>query len=83
MDQETGYLFDLKVLKDIIRAEVIEPFDHMNLNLDVEEFKTLNPTAENIAFVIWNKLRTKIKSSTELSVTLYETPRNFVEYHGK
>ncbi len=82
IDPETGYVLDVKVLKDIIKSEVEEPFDHKNLNLDTEEFKALNPTAENIAVVIWNKLRAKINPSLELKVTLYETPRNFVEYSG-
>lgn len=83
VDPETGYLIDLKDLKDIIHSEVIERFDHRNLNLDTEEFKELNPTAENIAYVIWHKLKDQLDPSFELSVTLYETDRNFVEYHGK
>lgn len=83
VDENTGFLIDLKDLKDIIRAEVIERFDHKNLNLDTKEFKDLNPTAENIAYVIWHKLRSKLKPDLDLSVTLYETDRNFVEYHGK
>jgi 6-pyruvoyltetrahydropterin/6-carboxytetrahydropterin synthase len=82
IDPETGYVMDVKILKDLIKSEVEEPFDHKNLNLDTEEFKDLNPTAENIAVVIWNKLRDKINQSLELKVTLYETPRNFVEYSG-
>ena len=75
IDPETGYVIDLKILKDIIKSEVEDAFDHKNLNLDVEEFKNLNPTAENISVVIWNKLRNKL--------TLYETPRNFVTYNGE
>ena len=82
IDPDTGYVMDVKVLKDLIKSEVEKPFDHKNLNLDTEEFKELNPTAENIAVVIWNKLRAKINQSLELKVTLYETPRNFVEYSG-
>ncbi|MCP9201157.1 6-carboxytetrahydropterin synthase [Gramella sp. GC03-9] len=82
-DPETGFVMDLKILKDLIYEEVEEAFDHKNLNLEVEEFKDLNPTAENIAVVIWNKLRSKIKSSHDLEVTLYETPRNFVSYKGE
>jgi 6-pyruvoyltetrahydropterin/6-carboxytetrahydropterin synthase len=74
---------DMKVLKDIIREEVEEPFDHKNLNVDVEEFKALNPTAENIVVVIWNKIRTRIPEDMELDVVLYETPRNFVSYGGE
>lgn len=80
VDPETGYLIDLKLLKDLIKSEVEERFDHKNLNLDTEEFKTLNPTAENICYVIWQKLRAKLEDHYELSVRLYETPRNYVEY---
>lgn len=82
IDPETGYVIDMKVLKDIIREEVEEPFDHKNLNVDVEEFKTMNPTAENIVVVIWNKIRKRIQEQMELDVVLYETPRNFVSYAG-
>lgn len=82
VDEITGYLIDMKVLKDMIEEEVIEAFDHKNLNLDVEEFKTLNPTAENIVWVIWKKLRNRLEMKYELSVRLYETPRNFVEFNG-
>ena len=82
IDKDTGYVIDIKTLKDLIKEEVEEPFDHKNLNLDTEEFRNLNPTAENIAVVIWNKLRDKLKSELALKVTLYETPRNFVEYSG-
>lgn len=80
IDQETGYVFDMKVLNDIIKSEIIERFDHKNLNLDTLEFKNLNPTAENIAKVIYEILREKISLSFELEITLYETPRNFVVY---
>ena len=83
IDPETGYVIDMKILKDIIKSEVENPFDHKNLNLDTEEFKNLNPTAENIAVVIWNKLRKKINQTHELTVILYETERNFVEYAGE
>ncbi len=79
----TGFVMDMKVLKDLIEVEIEEKLDHKNLNEEVEEFKTLNPTAENIAVVIWNILRTKIEEQLELSVTLYETPRNFVVYTGE
>jgi len=82
VDPETGYLIDLKILKDMIREEVEEPFDHKNLNLEVPEFSDLNPTVEQIAIVIWNKLRTRLDKRFDLSVKLYETPRNFVEYKG-
>lgn len=83
IDPETGYLMDLKVLKNIIREEVENRFDHKNLNIDTEEFKQLNPTAENIAVVIWNKLRQRLDKNLELTVTLYETERNYVEYSGE
>ncbi len=80
VDPETGYLIDLKVLKDLIKHEVEERFDHKNLNLDTKEFKDLNPTAENICFVIWQLLRNKLDEKYDLAVRLYETPRNYVEY---
>ncbi len=83
IDPETGFVVDMKVLKDIISVEIEEYLDHKNLNIEVEEFKTLNPTAENIAVVIWGKIRPKLKETLELSVTLYETPRNFVTYSGE
>lgn len=79
---ETGFVMDMKVLKDIIEVEVEERFDHKNLNEEVPPFDTLNPTAENIAVVIWNLIREKVDEKLELSVTLYETPRNFVTYDG-
>lgn len=79
---ETGFVMDMKVLKDLIKSEIEEQFDHKNLNIEVAEFKTLNPTAENISVVIWNKLRAKIEKELDLSITLYETPRNFVTYDG-
>lgn len=82
IDQETGYVLDVKVLTDLIKEEVENPFDHKNLNLDVPEFKDLNPTAENIVVVIWNKLRKRLDLKFELEVVLYETPRNFVTYKG-
>lgn len=80
IDQETGYVMDMKLLSDIVRTHVLDLFDHRNLNLDVPEFRNINPTAENIAIVIYNKLRPHIDKSNELKITLYETPRNFVEY---
>jgi len=82
IDQETGYVIDIKILSELIKTHIEDAFDHKNLNLDVEEFANLNPTAENIALVIWNKLRTQIDSNKELEITLYETPRNFVTYKG-
>jgi len=83
IDSETGYVIDMKELKSLIQTHVSEPFDHRNLNLDTEEFKELNPTAENIAVVIWKRLRPHIKAESELKVTLYETERNFVEFDGE
>ncbi|MEH6659887.1 6-pyruvoyl trahydropterin synthase family protein [Leeuwenhoekiella marinoflava] len=83
IDPETGFVIDLKILKDIIKSEVEDPFDHKNLNLDVSEFAELNPTAENICVVIYNKMRKKLGPEFEIEVTLYETPRNFVSYNGK
>lgn len=80
---ETGFVMDMKILKNLIETEIEDNFDHKNLNEEVEEFKTLNPTAENIAVVIWNKLRPNITEKLELSITLYETPRNFVTYNGE
>ncbi|OBX26857.1 6-pyruvoyltetrahydropterin/6-carboxytetrahydropterin synthase [Gelidibacter algens] len=82
IDQETGFVMDVKVLKDIIKEEVEDAFDHKNLNIEVDEFKDLNPTAENIAVVIYNKIKPKLKQSLALEITLYETPRNFVTYSG-
>jgi len=79
---ETGFVMDMKILKSIIRSEIEDKFDHKNLNEDVKEFSSLNPTAENISVVIWNKLRKKIDIKLDLSITLYETPRNFVTYSG-
>jgi len=80
VDLETGFVTDTKQLSTLIRERVISKFDHKNLNLDIEYFKNLNPTAENIAIVIWNLLRKEIDSKYELKVFLYETERNFVEY---
>jgi len=82
VDPVSGYFMDMKVLKDIIDKEIIERFDHKNLNLDTQEFKDINPTAELIAVVIWRLLRKHIDESNKLKVTLYETERNFVEYSG-
>ena len=80
---ETGFVMDMKVLKKLIEIEIEEKFDHKNLNEELEEFRTLNPTAENIVVVIWNILRPKIEAKLALSITLYETPRNFVTYSGE
>lgn len=82
IDEATGYVYDMKQLKVLIIEHVINKFDHKNLNLDTDEFKNLNPTAENIAVVIWNILRNQIEEKYDLTVRLYETERNFVEYNG-
>ena len=82
IDPETGYLIDMKVLKDIIKEEVEDAFDHKNLNEQVPDFKNLNPTAENIVVVSWDKIRERLDKNLGLEVTLYETPRNFVSYKG-
>lgn len=82
IDSETGYVIDIKILSDIIKEQVTDRFDHKNLNLDVPQFKDLNPTAENIAVVIWNLIREKLDSKFTLTIRLYETERNFVEYSG-
>jgi len=79
---DTGFVINLKDLSEIVKQEVVEPLDHKNLNLDVPEFADLNPTAENIAVVIWQKLRKYIDANKDLEVVLYETPRNFVTYNG-
>ncbi|WP_318643209.1 6-pyruvoyl trahydropterin synthase family protein [Flavobacterium ardleyense] len=83
IDPETGYVMDIKHLADLIEEEVEIPFDHKNLNLDVAEFKNLNPTAENIVVVIWNKIRARLNPNLELEITLHETARNSVFYAGK
>lgn len=80
VDPVTGYVYDIKKLSDLIRNKVICKFDHKNLNLDTEYFKTLNPTAENIAVVIYNLLREELDDNLDLKIRLYETERNFVEY---
>ncbi|WCL82936.1 6-carboxytetrahydropterin synthase [Saprospira sp. CCB-QB6] len=80
VDPETGYVIDLKILNDIIKEQIEAKFDHKNLNLQVEEFKTLNPTAENICWVIWKILKAHLDPKFRVGVRLYETPRNYVEY---
>lgn len=82
IDSETGFVIDMKVLKDLIKEKIEDAFDHKNLNVEVAEFKDLNPTAENISVVIWKKLRAHIDKQHELEVVLYETPRNFVTFSG-
>lgn len=83
INPETGYVFDLGLLKEYIKTEIEDCFDHKNLNLDVPEFENLNPTAENISVVIYNKLKKLIPENLLLVITLYETPRNFVTYSGE
>ena len=83
VDPETGYLIDIKKLKTIMKEEVEDYLDHKNLNLDVPEFNVTNPTMENIAILIWNKLRDKLEDEFKISVTLYETPRNYAVYNGE
>ena len=82
IDPETGMLMDLSILKKIIKKEVEDVLDHKNLNLDISYFKDLIPSTENLAVFIWNRLKDAIEIECELSIVLYETPRNFVEYSG-
>ena len=83
IDTETGYVIDLKIVKDLIKNEITDRFDHKNLNLDCKEFLNLNPTAENIAVVCWNLLRSDLDTKYELSIKLWETENNLVEYNGQ
>ncbi len=83
IDKDTGYVIDIKILKDIIKTEIEDRFDHKNLNEDTVEFKNLIPTAENIVVVIWNLIKQKLNNNLELKVVLYETERNVVEYCGE
>ena len=82
-DQDTGYVMDAKLLSDLIKEKVLNDFDHKNLNLEVDDFKTLNPTAENIARVIYEQNRPHLNEELELMITLYETQRNVVEYPAR
>lgn len=82
IDPVTGFVMDLKILSDLVTEKVLEKFDHKNLNVDLEEFRNLNPTAENIAVVIYELLRPHIDQAKELYIRLFETPRNYVEYPG-
>ena len=82
IDQETGFLIDMEKLKKIIKEEVEDYLDHKNLNIDIPEFEKLNPTMENISILIWNKLRNRLENHFQISVKLFETPRNFVVYNG-
>ena len=80
IDEETGYVIDMKVLSDVIKMHVLDRFDHKNLNLDTQEFQNLNPSAENIAIVIHDLLKAQLDNRLQLKIRLYETERNFVEY---
>ncbi|MCB0686970.1 MAG: 6-carboxytetrahydropterin synthase [Saprospiraceae bacterium] len=80
VDPVTGMVINLKTLSDLIKMEIEDRFDHKNLNLDTDEFKDLNPTAENICHVIWQILSNKLGEAYEVTVRLYETPRNYVEF---
>lgn len=82
IDPETGYVIDLKILKDIIKEEIVERFDHKNLNLDCSEFENLIPTAENIILVSWNLLRSRLDEKFKLKLKLWETENNIFEYEG-
>lgn len=83
IDKKTGYVYDLGKLKNLIKTEVEDRLDHKNLNIQVEEFKEVNPTAENISVFIYDKLRKHLPKNLDLKITLYETPRNFVSYEGE
>jgi 6-pyruvoyltetrahydropterin/6-carboxytetrahydropterin synthase len=80
VDGRTGFVMDMKVLSELVQQQVVERFDHKNLNLDTKEFRELNPTAENIAIVIYRLLRPYIDDRLDVKLRLYETPRNYVEY---
>ena len=82
VNSETGYVIDMALLKQIIKQEVENNLDHKNLNLDVKEFESVNPTAENICIYIYNNIKARLDSNLDLEITLYETPRNFVKYSG-
>tara|TARA_Y100000746_G_scaffold185340_1_gene163888 strand:- start:4000 stop:4410 length:411 start_codon:yes stop_codon:yes gene_type:complete len=82
VDSETGYVIDMALLKQIIKQEVENNLDHKNLNLDVKEFESVNPTAENICIYIYNNIKARLDSNLDLEIILYETPRNFVKYSG-
>lgn len=83
INKETGFVMDLKILKKIIREQIEEVLDHKNLNLEIPYFENINPTAENIAVFIWNTIRPFIEKHLALSITLFESPRNYVTYSGK
>lgn len=83
INPRTGFVMDMKLLKDLIKEKIEDEFDHKNLNVQIPEFKELNPTSENISVVIWNKLRPHIPEKLQLEITLFETARNFVIYRGE
>ncbi|WP_185857820.1 6-carboxytetrahydropterin synthase [Blattabacterium cuenoti] len=83
IDAETGFVFNLQKLKNILYEEIEKIFDHKNINLDIKEFSSINPTIENVVIFMWNKINKKIPSDFHLKITLYETENNFVEYDGK
>lgn len=82
INPETGFVMNLDELKQIIQEQVDDYLDHKNLNVEIPEFKSLNPTVENISVVIWNRIREKLDANLKLKITLFETPRNFVEFSG-
>ena len=82
IDRDTGMVYDLGDLKNILKTEIEDLLDHKNLNIDIPYFNDIIPTTENLSIFIWNKLRNAIELDCEISVILYETPRNFVEYTG-
>ena len=82
-DPDTGYVYDMKKLSTLVKEKVLNRFDHKNLNMDVEDFKEINPTAENIVKVIYDLLRSEVEDAYELKITLYETERNYVEYPAR
>ena len=83
VDPVTGFVMDLSILRELIKSEIEDAFDHKNLNIEVAAFKNLNPTVENIAVITYQRLRAKIRTSLDLEITLYETPRNYVTYAGE
>ncbi|WP_185849086.1 6-pyruvoyl trahydropterin synthase family protein [Blattabacterium cuenoti] len=83
INTETGFVFNLQKLKHILSDEIEKFFDHKNINLDIKEFSSINPTIENVVIFMWNQINKRISSNLNLKITLYETKNNFVEYEGK
>ncbi|WP_185864334.1 6-pyruvoyl trahydropterin synthase family protein [Blattabacterium cuenoti] len=83
VDKKTGFVFNLNDLSKILHHLVINLFDHKNINIDIKEFNSINPTIENISIFIWNLIRNQIRLDIDIKITLYETQNNFVEYYGK